>query len=416
MSDDVAKLHGYQRVMVIDDEPVVLQLLGQQLKCFGVAECLLYSNGEDALHAIEQQQPDLIICDLMLPDIDGPQLIRAMAEMKFAGSLIVITGSDVRILQTVQLLASELGLHLLGTFTKPVNPYEIEWLLKCAQRPTKTTEAPSGARARRIVDTAMLEAGLGRQAVVPFYQAKWSLADKRITGYEVLARWRDEDGTILGPGAFIPLLERSGHLTTFTMQLLDQVLKDSHGLLTVQPELNFAVNFGIESLQDRNLPDELMARLSAHGMKPSQFTIELTERGLVDNAPNVLEVMARLHLLGFQLSIDDFGTGYSSFSRAKGLPFTELKIDRAFVMDAAENQSSRAIINSSVALARDLNMKIIAEGVETAASMDLMESMGCDVLQGFHIARPEPLDQVTEQLRLTMSQSRGGDFSQPAVS
>lgn len=390
---------SYQHVAVIDDEPVVLQLLAQQLKCFGVAQCDLYTNGNKALEHIHQVQPDLVICDLKLPDIDGPQLIRALAELGYAGSLIVITGSDTRVLQTVKLLSEEVGLHLLGTFTKPVNPYELEWLMTHHSKPLNAEkQGASRRRGRQIVDEAMIEAGLSRQAIVPFYQAKWDNKAQRVSGFEVLSRWRDDDGSILGPGAFIPVIERSGQLTAFTMQLLDQVLKDSHQLLRISPDVSFAVNFGIESLQDRHLPDALLARLDAHHLKPHQLTIELTERGLADNAPNILEVMARLHLSGFQLSIDDFGTGYSSLSRAKGLPFTELKIDRAFVIDAGENASSRAVINSSIALARDLDMQIIAEGVESADSMSLMAEMGCDHAQGFHIARPQALEQVTDWL------------------
>lgn len=387
----------FTHVAIVDDEPVVLHLLAQQLKCFGVRQCDLYTRGEEALASIAELKPDLVICDLKLPDIDGPQLIRGLADAHYQGSLAIITGSDSRILQTLELLATELGLHVLGSFTKPVNPCELEWMFSHSNKPQANQMQQYRKPSLQALDETTIDQQLG-QALTPYYQAKFDLASAKISGFEVLARWRTPDGQILGPGAFIPKVERSGRLTPFTMLLLDKVLEDSEALLADDPNLNFAINFGLESLQDRALPETLMARLEKYTMTPANLTIELTERGLGDNVPNILEVMARLHLLGFKLSIDDFGTGYSSLSRAKRLPFTELKIDRAFVMDAGESSSSRAVINSSVALANDLDMQIIAEGVETPEQLALMAQLGCQVLQGYHISRPVPLSEVAPLL------------------
>jgi len=142
------------------------------------------------------------------------------------------------------------------------------------------------------------------------------------------------------------------------------------------------------------LPDMLLDLLREYNVSPSRIVIEMTESRLANERINVLEVLARLHLAGFRLSIDDFGTGYSSLYRLKHTPFEELKLDRSFVQDAVRDNSAKAVIRSSMQLAKELNMQVVAEGVETEAEQQLVNEMGCGVMQGFRFAKPQPIERA----------------------
>jgi EAL domain-containing protein (putative c-di-GMP-specific phosphodiesterase class I) len=161
-------------------------------------------------------------------------------------------------------------------------------------------------------------------------------------------------------------------------------------------QLKLAVNVSMDNLNQLNLPEEFEAIVQAVGVRPSQFILELTETRLMENLTVSLEILTRLRLKGFGLSIDDFGTGFSTMENLKQLPFTELKVDRAFVNGAVQDEAARAILSSSIQLGKIFHLNLVAEGVETQQDWDLIAESGCDEIQGYFIAQPMPPDQFIE--------------------
>jgi len=154
------------------------------------------------------------------------------------------------------------------------------------------------------------------------------------------------------------------------------------------------INISVDTLNDLGWPDEIAAQIEDCGLKPSSITFEITESRLMENISVALDILSRLSLKRFNLSIDDFGTGYSSMEQLQRIPFSELKIDRAFVRGASDDSAARAILEANQLLAKKLNMTIVAEGVETQEDWDLVTELGCDQVQGYFVAKPMPVEEL----------------------
>ncbi|KXS34306.1 MAG: Uncharacterized protein AWU56_2126 [Idiomarina sp. T82-3] len=381
---------NYQHVLILEDDAVTAEHLSSILVKQGITSVTRFESGFEVLHEVEHSKhPDLILCDLRLSDMDGLQFVRFLTETHYEGDIGFISGNDSRVLDVVQQLARSLGYSVLGGLTKPVTPNQVVRMLMARpiNEPAPQPHSIYSLSANQIIK------GIRSGALVPYYQPKVDVKDNRVVGFESLARWRDKKtDQVLSPATFIPVAERFGIISELSLTFLKTVLSDFKQFHAFDEQVSVSVNFSIESLSDRHLPDMLIDLLREYNVSPSRIVIEVTESRLAHDRINVLEVLARLHLAGFRLSIDDFGTGYSSLYRLKHTPFEELKLDRSFVQDAVKDNSAQAVIRSSMQLAKELNMEVVAEGVETVEEEQLITQMGCGVMQGFRFAKPQPIE------------------------
>jgi len=199
---------------------------------------------------------------------------------------------------------------------------------------------------------------------------------------------------MISPGAFVAVAEKNGLIGAMTDRTLTLALKQIAAWTAVGLHVKMSVNLSAYMLVDVDLPDRVVREAAQFGIDPQQLILEVTETGLFQDVANSLEILARLSMKGFSLSIDDFGTGYSSMEQLSRIPFTELKVDRAFVHRAAENSTAKAILKSSVDLGRKLGMTVVAEGAETQEDWDLLRNAGVDLVQGYFIARPMAAEDV----------------------
>ncbi|WP_026180296.1 EAL domain-containing response regulator [Hahella ganghwensis] len=389
---------SHLKVLVVDDDPTLLKVMEHQLGRIGVAGVTTTSSSKSALDLIKsgETEPDILLCDLRMPQLDGPSFLNELAAIRFKGGIIIISGEDQRVLDTVHHLAESQSLKMIGRLKKPIQLKDLKSLL--LGKETQHYEESSTPIALRPLSPERVEAEL-ESSLRPFYQPKWDVRRQRVTGVEVLARWKDSTRGYLAPFFFIPVAEEYGLMDKLTFQLLMLVLQDIKRLEANWPDFHYAINFSVETLEDRELPNLLEQLLLKYGVSPSQITLEVTESRISRRRSNMLEVLTRLHLLGFSLSIDDFGTGYSSLDRLKEIPFSELKIDRGFVSEVTTSHShGGAIVRSSIQLARDFNMKVVAEGVETRDVFDCVADIGCDTIQGYFIARPMGIEDFIKWL------------------
>ncbi|MBU0586928.1 MAG: EAL domain-containing protein [Gammaproteobacteria bacterium] len=383
--------------LVIDDDPVVLMHMSSMLSKLGVREVLTAESGRKALQIIDQRVDELevLVCDLNMPEMDGVELIRKFGYSGFRGGLILMSGAGMQLLSTASTLAGLHGLRVLGQVQKPVMPAQISALL------LGLGEVPVHQQATIVQPEVSAEAirdGMAKKEFSVYFQPKVDAVSLKPVGVEALARWRLQDGSIVPPSVFITSAERNGMIPELSRQLISIALKEGARLHRAGYPLKIAVNLSGVGLDDLSLPEFVLDTVKQVGMPVGDVILEVTETGVMSDVTAALDVLTRLRLKGFGLSIDDFGIGYSSFEQLGRIPFTELKLDRAFVSRGHQDAAARAILEGSMDMARKLGLSTVAEGVETQAQLQLVRSLGCECVQGYLIARPMLADDLIEWL------------------
>lgn len=229
------------------------------------------------------------------------------------------------------------------------------------------------------------------------YQPQIDLATGRIHGAEALARWWDPDtATLIPPVVFIPVAEESGLIRPLTRWLIGECLRTCASWHAAGFPFDISINLSAMNLLDPELLEVLRKGLSESGLKPCNINLEITESCFMDSPERAMEVVRRLHESGFKLSIDDFGTGYSSLSYLKNLPINELKIDQGFVRNLLSSPGDQAIVASTLDLAHNLRLSVVAEGIEDAETAAWLRDRGCEIGQGYCFAKPLPADQFLD--------------------
>lgn len=214
-----------------------------------------------------------------------------------------------------------------------------------------------------------------------------------VVQHELLLRVREPDGTVVGPGAYLPLAEQCGLIGDIDRWVIH------HGVEIAARGCPVQINVSAHSISDRTLLNYIESCIAQTGADPTLLVFEVTETALVRDEAAACAFAERLHSLGCKLALDDFGTGYGAFTFLKRLPIDYLKIDVEFVGDLASNTASRHVVQAVVALARAFFLQTVGEGVEDAETLRLLEELGVDYAQGYHIARPGPLQEgVAEKL------------------
>ena len=230
--------------------------------------------------------------------------------------------------------------------------------------------------------------------LVLHYQPKISLKDGRVCGLEALLHWRHPTLGEVAPDHFILVAERAGVMQQITLWVLRKTINQMQQWQNAGFPQQVAVNLSACNLGDKNLPQDIRQILEAHTVSASDITLEVTESSMMVNPQLAQEILNKLNALGLQSSIDDFGSGYSSLAYLKGLPATEIKIDKSFVLNMTHDESDAVIVHSTIALAHNMGYRVVAEGVENVEILELLQVLGCDVVQGFYFSKAIPAEQV----------------------
>jgi predicted signal transduction protein with EAL and GGDEF domain len=228
------------------------------------------------------------------------------------------------------------------------------------------------------------------------YQPQIEMKSGKIVGIEALVRWNDPEKGIVSPGEFIPVAEESGLIAPIGEWVLDTACWQMKVWQNAGIEpVRFSVNLSAQEFIQKDLVRIVSQTLECHNLIPDYLELEITETMLMKNADKAIEMLRRLKDMGIRIAIDDFGTGYSSFSYLRRFPLDVIKIDREFIKDIPTNTDDMAIVSAIIAMAHRLNMSVVAEGVETVEQLDFLRELGCDVVQGFLLSRPRPVEEVT---------------------
>jgi diguanylate cyclase (GGDEF)-like protein len=245
---------------------------------------------------------------------------------------------------------------------------------------------------------ADLRAAIDSGELTVAYQPQVELATGRTVGLEALIRWEHPERGPVPPDSFIPLAENSGMIAAVTAYVLDDALTTVAAWRAAGHHVRMAVNLSARHLSDVALPRQVADALARHAVPAEALVLEVTETGILADPVRAHGVLASLRRLGVAIAVDDYGTGHASLSYLKRLEIDELKVDKSFVSDMSSDRNDFIIVRSTIALARDLGLRVVAEGVEDAETMTVLRELGCDVGQGFHLGRPTTAGAVLDRL------------------
>ena len=381
--------------LIVDDDPFVIKLLTRQLSSLGVTDVQGHTVSSKALELIGTELPSiqLLFCDLQMPGVDGIEIVRNLAAVGYRGGLVLISGEDARILSAASELARVLKLNVLAALQKPITVAQLGNVLTKHAAMLATT-APAPRAPRRAYTGQDIADAISRDEIIVYAQPQVAFSDRRLVGVEMLARWQHPQDGLVFPDQFISAAESAGLMEEFTQSVLRASLRSTAAWAAGDLPPQVSVNISMGNLISTGLVELVEAELLHAGVPASQLTLEVTESRVMQNEAAALDVLLRLRLKRIGLSIDDFGTGHSSLAQLRDLPFTELKIDRGFVHGAALDLARGSICSASMLLAREIGLTVVAEGVEDQADWDYASHAGCDVAQGYFVARPMPPEKL----------------------
>ncbi|HET9818296.1 MAG TPA: EAL domain-containing response regulator [Rhodanobacteraceae bacterium] len=379
-----------RRLLILDDEQAVAQTVAFAAKRHGFS-VRMSESAETFFDDVASVVPSHIIIDLLMPDMDGVEVLRNLAAIGCRANIIMMSGMGTKVLESAQRVGIERGLRIIGILPKPFKPAELRALLDADAHDRMRPEPVATADREVLLDD--IETALQDRQFVLHYQPKLHLATGRPIGAEALVRWQHPVFGLLPPDRFLPLIEQSGNMHRLTFRVIEAGLTWVAGFAR-DSTLELAINISGSSLTDVRFTDVLHEQCALLEVDPARIILELTETTAAQRTAELFDILTRVRLKGFQLSIDDFGTGYSSLAQLAQLPFSEIKIDRSFVSAMLASGEARKIVATTIGLGKELQLTTVAEGVETDAQAHALAGLECDQAQGYFFARPMDGDAV----------------------
>ncbi len=379
-------------MLVIDDDEACVRTLENMIAKIGYYAVVSARGADEAVERLNHEAFDLILCDLNMPGRDGVETLRLFAERNVKCPILLMSGADTRILKAAQELGKSRGLGVAGTLQKPFGLRALETAL---EQVTKVASPRAKLPRAATVPVHELARGIAENQLLLHFQPQLHLHTCALEGAEALVRWQHPERGLLMPDSFITLAETSGLMAPLTDWVVREAIHQAAVWHAEGLPIGISINLSAQTLPDLSLPDRIADESSKAGLSPDRITLEVTESKVTEDIDSLLDITTRLRLKGFGLAIDDFGTGFSSLTQLRRLPFTELKLDRTFVSGACTDVDARSLLESSVNLAKRLQLKTVAEGIETEEEWNLLVWMGVDLGQGYYMARPMPGDAIT---------------------
>lgn len=383
--------------LVLQDEAFA-RGLAQRLAAAGWVVCGVAHDLTAAVRLLSQPgpPPDLVIAGLRFQDGDGFQLMRLLAKSASPPAVFIASREQRAVIKAAAALAGACGIAVAGHVELPLDAAAIVTELGAFVRPlaARAVRSPPLELSRdELLDL------LERSAVRPWLQPKWRLASCEIVGFEALMRAEDADGRLVMADRLVSSLARHHLLDEATLHMARHTVDFVARCLDGGMAISASINVSMQSLSNLAFCQELAATVEHAGLDPSWITIEITETDAMADLRSVIENTGRIRMLGFNLAIDDFGTAYSSLMQLARIPFSELKIERAFVTGIETDAAKRAIVHACARLGAGLGLGVVAEGVETMAELEQVRQAGCTEVQGYLVSKPMPVAQALAWLQ-----------------
>jgi len=379
------------RILVIDDEADVGEFVCTVAHEMGF-RCVSTTNAS-TVSELYTTDTTLILLDLMMPDMDGIEVLRMLSSLHCKASILLMSGITIRVMETAEKLAHALGLSIAGHLVKPFRLAELENALR--KHTAEETSIAVKHDPRVAYPDDELRSAVANDEFVVHYQPQIDLDTGYVFGVEALARWQPPHSELIYPDDFIARTESLGLIDDLCWLIAERGLSEMKQFADEDHAVpRLALNVSAHSLHDLTFPDTFVATLKKHDVPTHGVMVEITESALIEELSRSLDVLTRLRVKSVQLSIDDFGTGYAMMQQLVAIPATELKIDKAFVLNMHANNSDRVMVQKTIEIGHELGMKVTAEGVETREQLEYLRLRGCDSAQGYFFSRPLPAPEL----------------------
>jgi EAL domain-containing protein (putative c-di-GMP-specific phosphodiesterase class I)/FixJ family two-component response regulator len=394
--------------LVVDDDLFTNKVICTQLSKIGFTNLEGFTDPLKALDFLRQNvdRIGLIVCDLQMPTLDGIEFVREVAHEGYTGKVILISGEDPRLLRSAQRLVEAMGLSTLGAIQKPVQLDTLKSIFDTAFSERKPYTS-------HVFDINEVKQAIANNELVNYYQPKVDLVTGVVVGVEALIRWIHPEHGVVSPASFLPAIEKAG----FDDLLLMHVLSGSTGALPLlrdiasrEPDFKVAVNISDANLADARMPEKLLALVQSYGVATRNLVLEISENRATGSRTKYNSTLSRLALKGFSLSLDDFGAGKTTMNDLSDIAISEIKFDRDFVHNVHRDAAQKMSLRSCIKMAEALDLITVAEGVEEIEDWEVLRDLGCNIVQGYIVAKPMPIDALDSWL-VQWAQNRKELFS-----
>ena len=383
------------KVLVIDDDDAVCQIVTAVARTMDL-DCIS-TKDPSTFPALVTPDISLILLDLMMPGMDGIEVLRRLGQLHCKARILLMSGMDKRVLESAERLAQSLRLPIVGHLKKPISLEELQENLGAfagMALPEMNTE-----HAPMAIPDEEIRSAIGCREFVNFYQPQVSVSTGQVMGVEALARWRHPELGLVLPDNFITRVDALGLIDELFWTTAELALAEARQFIGRNGEvLRLSLNASMNSLYDLDFPDELVSLAQKHGFPVEKLAIEITESGLIKELSHTLDVLTRLRMKNIQLAIDDFGTGYAMMRQLQNVPATELKIDKSIIEKMHLNDSDHVMVAKIVEMGHELGAEVLAEGVVLREQFELLRAMKCDGAQGFLFSPPLPAEEMEKFL------------------
>lgn len=389
------------KMLIVEDCPAQQLYAGQLLKQLKIQHISYASDGELALELLKQQQTDVMLIDLEMPQMNGVELLRSIAKQQLCLAVIITSAKDPLLLNAVATMAEADGLQVLGTLAKPLNK---ELLSLCLSRRKAEVWPADFERKAPVFDQKLLREAISEQQFSLCYQPIADMNSGQIIAVEALARWNQPELGMVRPDVFIAAAEQWGVINELTLLLLDQALQQLQQWLDLGVVVQLSFNLSPLSLSDTAFVQQLRHKVMQASIKPELICFEVTETQDFTQLSAAIEALANLRLAGFGIAIDDYGTGFANAQQLSRIPATRLKLDRSLTDGVSERPQQRLVLENTIQLAHKLGLTLIAEGVEKLADAMVIKRCGINLVQGYLYHKPLTAEDCTAVLCNSLEQ------------
>ncbi|WAI81397.1 MULTISPECIES: EAL domain-containing protein [Achromobacter] len=383
-----------RRILLVEDHPVERAYLQNMLLALGYRRVAGVGSSTEAISALGRQFYDLVISDIVMSDGDGTHLPNELRRLVDVGRLksmppiIWISSLSDELLESHVRLALQAGCPSAQALSKPVSRTSMHQAVKAGLAAEDVTTPRQQSIRREVIEAELGRALITGEGMSVVLQPQMSLSTGQVVAAEALSRWDHPELGAISAADFVPAAHRLGMDRMLFLRVTDRVLEVLQTLHAEEIAVPIAINASSSTLCSRDLPAVLEKRVARAGLPARLVKVELTEDEPVNDWLALSSVLNLLRVRGFELAMDDFGAGIASMRLFSAMPFTELKIDRDFIVHMHREAASRAVVAAAIEMGRVLGRRVVAEGVEQERDLQLLRELGCDVAQGYGLSIP----------------------------
>lgn len=385
------------RTLILDDDEIHLAVAEGYLMALGCNHIQKTTDPIEASDILHNDHIDLVVLDLNMPEQDGLSFLRSLTEIGFEGGVIIASGEKSSVVGSSGYIGEKLGLNMCGTLNKPITMAALSRAYECAK---------ALAAQKSNAEATLKLVPKGALTPVFHYQPQIDLESGDVIGAEALLRGVDSTGELFGPYDLLDEYRTAEECFNFAVLLFDIFCKDVSEFRQAGFTNRFSYNIDAAGLESFDVSETFKQIAKKHDVEPAGIVIELIESRLPQDEARLLETIARLTMVGFDISMDDFSVGASSFDLLRAGAFAEIKLDANLVQKSQNDVASAKFIANVVQIAEALETRLVAEGIETEADASRMKNMGVGNIQGYLIAKPAEKSQLKNNYAELLSEER----------